>query len=197
MPEDGVRPDPEKVKAILQIPALRNVKQLRRFLGICLYQSRFVVRYSQETELLHRLLQKGVKWKWTEEINSAFTKVKHLFADSVLLQKPDYEHMFVIYTDASAAGIACFLAQEVGQDDRRVISTASGSLSSPKSKMFATELEVCPIYFALMKLRNFIFGQKVVVRSDNISVSFLQRCKPTRSRIYMYIHKITARNISI
>ena len=194
---DGIRPDPDKVKSILKIPAPRNVRQLRRFLGICQYQSRFLISYAKETEPLRKLLRKDVKWRWTEEANEAFMRVKQLFADAVLLQKPDYNHGYVIYTDSSGSGMGCVLTQEISENDCRVISTASRSLSPPECRMFVAELEVCAIYFALQKFRNFIFGQKVIVRSDNISLSFLQRCRLTSSRISRYIHEITSQDIAI
>ena len=194
---DGIRPNPEKIESIQKIPPPRNVRQLRRFLGICQYQSRFLVNYSKEVEPLRRLLQKDVKWRWTDEIDTAFQKVKQLFADSILLQKPDYDHSFVIYTDASGYGIGCILVQEIDENDCRVIASASRSLSSPECRMFVAELEVCAIYFALQKFRNFVFGQKILVKSDNISLSFLQKCKLTSSRISRYIHEIMSHDVSI
>ena len=63
--------------------------------------------------------------------------------------------------------------------------------------MFATEIEVCAIYFALQNIREYVFGREMKIRSDNISLEFMQRCKLTSSRISRYIHEIMAYNISI
>ena len=43
----GLRPNPKKVESILNIPPLKNLKQLRRFLGICQYQARFLINYAK------------------------------------------------------------------------------------------------------------------------------------------------------
>ena len=195
--EDGVRPHPAKIGEILDLPTPRNQKQLRRFFGIVQYQSRFLVNYAQEAAPLRILLKKGVKWNWTPELNQAFIRVKNLFARSVLLQKPDYSRGYTIFTDASIKGISGILTQEDDDGERRVISTVSRALTGPESRMFITEIEVAAIYFALEKFRDYIFDQKVVIKSDNISLAFLQKCKLTSSRISRYIHEIMSYNIEI
>ena len=193
----GIRPNREKIEAIMDIPPPKNVRQLRRFLGICQYQARFLVNYAKEVQPLRELLRKEKRWKWTERENDAFHSVKRLFAESVMLQRPDYDRPFLIYCDASYRGIGCILIQETDENETRVIATASRSLNKNELRMFATEIEVCAIYFALQKFREYVFGRKITVRTDNISLEFMQRCKLTSSRISRYIHEITAYDIKI
>ena len=195
--EQGIRPNRQKIEAILDIPAPRNIRQLRRFLGICQYQARFLINYAREVQPLRELLKKEKKWKWSERENDAFLNVKRLFAESILLQRPDYDRPFIIYCDASYKGVGCILIQEIEQKETRVIATASRSLNNNEMRMFATEIEVCAIYFALQKFREYVFGRRILVRTDNISLEFMQRCKLTSSRISRYIHEIMAHDIEI
>ena len=195
--EQGIRANREKIDAIMDIPPPKNIRQLRRFLGICQYQARFLINYAKEVQPLRELLRKGRRWKWSERECEAFQQVKKLFAESIMLQRPDYERPFIIYCDASYRGIGCILIQENQENETRVIATASRSLNNNELRMFATEIEVCAIYFALQKFREYIFGRKVTVRTDNISLEFMQRCKLTSSRISRYIHEITAYHITI
>jgi hypothetical protein len=54
--KQGVAPDPGRIAAVLNYPAPKNHKQLRRFLGICHYQHRFIINYaSYVAPLLHLL----------------------------------------------------------------------------------------------------------------------------------------------
>lgn len=53
--------DPEKIEAIQKFPAPRNIKQLKSFLGLANYYSKFFNRYSDSTAPLLTLLTKGVK----------------------------------------------------------------------------------------------------------------------------------------
>ena len=195
--EEGIRPNPTKIGEILDIPPPKNAKQLRRFFGICQYQSRFLINFSKEVQPLRALLKKDTRWKWTAEMNEAFIRVKNLFAKSVLLQRPDFDVPFTIYTDASQRGVACVLVQEKEPDECRVIATASRALSNPECRMFVTEIEVAAIYFALQKFRDFVFNRQIIIKSDNISLAFLQKCKLTSSRISRYIHEIMTHDIEI
>ena len=195
--EQGIRPNQKKIEAIMDIPPPKNIRQLRRFLGICQYQARFLISYAKEVQPLRDLLRKDKKWQWTENENEAFSNVKKLFAESILLQRPDYDRPFIIYCDASYKGVGCILIQETANKETRVIATASRSLNNNELRMFSTEIEVCAIYFALQKFREYVFGREIKVRSDNISLEFMQRCKLTSSRISRYIHEIMAYNIHI
>ena len=127
---------------------------------------------------------------------SAFNRVKALFAESVQLQRPDYDRPLIIYTDGSYLGIEGVLVQEDGSGEYRVIVTTSRSLSKPEIRLFPTEIEICAIYHALQKFRSYVFNRKVIVRSDGISLSFMNRCKLTSS-ISRYIHEIMANDITI
>ena len=195
--EDGIRANPAKIGEILDLPPPKNVKQLRRFFGICQFQSRFLLNYSQAVAPLRALLKKGQRWSWTPEMNEAFITVKNLFARSILLQRPDYAYPFTIFTDACINGIGTILTQEVGEGERKVIATASRALNNSERRMFVTEIEVAAIYFALEKFRDFIFGHRIIIKSDNISLAFLQKCKLTSSRISRYIHEIMTHDILI
>lgn len=56
--KDGIHPNPDKVKAILQMPAPMKVKQLKGFLAMCgLYRS-FIKNFSAIATPLHALLKK-------------------------------------------------------------------------------------------------------------------------------------------
>ena len=194
--EVGLRPDPLKIDSILEIPRPRNVRQLRQFLGVCQYQARFLLGYASEAQPLRALLHKGRKWSWTSVEQEAFEKIKRLFAESVLLKRPNYDYPYVIYTDASLRGISGVLTQEY-DNEIHVISTSSRGLSSQETRLFPTELEVCAVYFALVKFRDYVFNHNVTVRSDAISLSFMNRCKLTNSRISRFIHEILSYKVQV
>ena len=58
----GLRVDPEKTKAIEEYPPPQNLRQLRRFLGMVGWYSRFMPDFSQDKLPLCDLLKKGVNW---------------------------------------------------------------------------------------------------------------------------------------
>ena len=57
---DGLKPDPNKVKAIGAMPTPSNKKALQRLLGMITYLAKFLSNLSDVTEPLRRLLDKDV-----------------------------------------------------------------------------------------------------------------------------------------
>ena len=58
----GVRPDPEKIKAITDWPVPVDVKGLRKFLVLSAYLHEYLRNYAEMTVHLSRLLKKNEKW---------------------------------------------------------------------------------------------------------------------------------------
>ena len=61
---NGLRPDKEKIKPVLEYPALTNLKELRRFLGMVGWYSRFIEKAAELKLPLVKLLHKDFKWNW-------------------------------------------------------------------------------------------------------------------------------------
>ena len=60
----GVRPDPEKIRAITDWPEPVDVKVLRKFIGLAAYLHKYSRNYAEMTVHLSCLLKKNVKWSW-------------------------------------------------------------------------------------------------------------------------------------
>ena len=76
--KDGIRIDPTRIEAILQIPHPRNVKELQAFLGKINFLRRFISNLAELIRLLNNMLKKDSKVKWTVEAKQAFEKLKWL-----------------------------------------------------------------------------------------------------------------------
>ena len=63
----GIRPDSEKVKAILQIPEPKTPAVIRSFIGLAGYYRKFIPGFSTISEPLRKLTQKGMQFRWTDE----------------------------------------------------------------------------------------------------------------------------------
>ncbi len=112
---DGIKPQSNKVQAILGIKPPTGVKQLRHFLGMVQYyhdpwarQSDILapltslVRECGQTKTTKAKGTKKVPWHWDEVHQRAFNHVKATIAKDVVLTYPDYSKVFEIYTDASS-----------------------------------------------------------------------------------------------
>src|SRR5699024_4687234 len=75
---EGLHVDPDKVSAIVNIPSLRNIKEVRCLLGTASWYRRFLPDFATLVSPLTDLLRKNRKFVWSAECESAFRRVKEL-----------------------------------------------------------------------------------------------------------------------
>ncbi len=148
MTKDGIKPQSNKVQAILAIQLPKNVRELRHFLGMVQYYGDLWARRSKMLAPLTSLVgecgqtkvskAKGTKeapWHWDEVHQRVFDHVKATIARGVVLAYPDYSKVFEIYTDASSKQLGAVITQE-----NRPIAFFSQKLSTTQRKYSVTKI---------------------------------------------------------
>ena len=78
--KDGLAIDPEKVKAIIQLPPLENLKQLESFMKNVKWHTRFI-KYSAHVACpLYMLTKKDVVLEWLTECQRVFEMLKKMLS---------------------------------------------------------------------------------------------------------------------
>ena len=76
--QKGLHPTKEKVRAIVEAPAPQNITQLKSFLGMLNYYSKFLPNLSTLLATLYKLLHKKMSWQWGKAQQEAFFNAKEL-----------------------------------------------------------------------------------------------------------------------
>ena len=98
----GIRPDPEKIKAIRDMEDPTNVTELRRFLGMMNQLGKFSDKIAEVSKLLRDLLSTKNSWVWESSQKEAFNTLKKLFCiEDVVLTHYDPEAETQVSADAS------------------------------------------------------------------------------------------------
>ncbi len=87
--KNGIKADPQKVRAIVEWPVPTNVTELQSFLGLANFYQKFIKGYANITAPLTNLLQKDRTFFWTEECNWLFLKLKHKMTSAPVLKVVD------------------------------------------------------------------------------------------------------------
>ena len=81
---NGIKADPSKVEAIKNKAQPRDVKELRSFLGLSNYCSKFIQNYSTLTAPLRELTVKNTKFEWKPVHKKAFEAIKQAIQKDAL-----------------------------------------------------------------------------------------------------------------
>ena len=178
--KDGLKPDPKKVEAIVNMDAPRNKEELQRFLGMITYLAKFIPNYSQVAAPLRVLLEKGTEWHWSHQQETSFQELKKLITRSPVLKFYDPQKPTMISVDASSKGMGAVLLQEDGP-----IAYASKSLTACQCNYAQIEKEMLAIVFGCTKFHDYIYGlPNVLVETDD---------KPLESILRKPLHQAPAR----
>ena len=97
----GVRPDPQKVKAITKIPQPNNQTEVRRFLGMANQLSKFCPQLSEQVKPIRDLLSLKNEWLWSDQQQKSFEFIKKHLCTSPILALFDPEKETIVSSDAS------------------------------------------------------------------------------------------------
>ncbi|XP_057248158.1 uncharacterized mitochondrial protein AtMg00860-like [Beta vulgaris subsp. vulgaris] len=110
--KEGISVDPDKIKAVEEWPAPKNVSEVRSFLGLAGYYRRFVKNFSKIALPITSLIRKNSRFQWNEKCEAAFLELKRRLTSAPILTLPSGTEGFEIYSDASQEGLGCVLMQQ-------------------------------------------------------------------------------------
>jgi len=180
--ENGKSVDPDKVKAVIEYPAPKNVAALRRFLGMASFCRKFVKNFSTIAGPLHKLTRKNVPFVWDSACKESFEKLKLLLMSPPTLAFPDPDVRYRLYTDASGIGVGATLAQfQNGQE--RIIAYGSKSFNETELKYSTIEKEAAAIVWAVKYFRPYLHGARYEIMSDHAPLKWMWRKTDATGRL--------------
>ena len=101
----GLRADPEKIEAIMNMSMPENISEVNSVLGIAQYISRYIPDHAMITAPLRALTKKETPWQWSDEQQHAFEKLKDSLTKSHVMSyfNPAQETKVII--DASPVSV--------------------------------------------------------------------------------------------
>lgn len=150
----GLHVDPDKVKAILNIPTPKCVSDVRRIAATAGLYRCFIPRFSAIIAPMTALLKKHKAWDWNAGCKQAFTQLKDCLVKSPILTCPDFSLPFIIQTDASTYGLGAVLFQKQLNGEELVICYISRSLTRAERNYSTTEIECPVVVWAVEKLHS-------------------------------------------
>ena len=132
---EGVKVDPAKIEAIMNMPLPNSANELQRFLGVITYLGKFIPNLTEVTSPLRTLLKKEAEFKLEKPQLDAIGKLKLLVTTTPCLKifNPNLQTRLKI--DAGSEGLGALPEQNYG------------TLTYPK----CTLLDMCHKHFEITK----------------------------------------------
>ena len=161
--KDGLKPDPDKVKAVNNMPKPTCKQEALSLLGFINYLAKFLPKLSEVAQPLRDLTRANAQFIWSRQHNKAFEDMKKLVVQHPVLKYYDVSEEVTLQREASERGLGATLMQN-GQP----VAFASRTLSTTEQRYAQIEKECLAIVFGCKKFSQYISRRnKVTVESDH------------------------------
>ena len=182
---NGIRPDPKKIDAITQAPHPKCASEVRSFLGLTNYCSRYIPNYSTITQPLRELTKSNATFKWNEAEETAFQKLKTISSAPVLAHY-NLNAPTKLVVDASPWVVGAILLQQQLDTNYRPVAHGSRSLTNTEVKYGHIEKEALPLVYGCEHFHMYLYGRKFELETDHKPLEYIlqpKASKPPPARI--------------
>lgn len=199
---NGIEVDPDKVKAIADLPPPTNVQEVRTFLGMVNQLSKFSDHLADKTKSIRELLLKGNQWTWGNAQQKAFEQIKTDLMRAPVLALYDPKKETKEAADASSYGLGGVVLQLQPDKSWRPVSFLSRALTPTESRYAQIEKEALAPTWACERSWEYIIGKSIYVETDHkplvplLSTHSLDQLPPRIQRLRMRLMRFHFQEIS-
>ncbi|XP_020084900.1 uncharacterized protein LOC109707778 [Ananas comosus] len=169
----GIEIDPAKIKAIMELPPPKNLKQLRSFQGRLAYIRRFISNLSGRIKPFSKLVKKDAPFIWDDDCQTAFDDIKKYLLSPPVLAAPIHGRPLILYTAALEGSLGALLAQNNEEGKESALYYLSRMLVGAENSYSPIEKHCLTLIFAVKKLRHYMLEHKIHLISRVDPLKFL------------------------
>lgn len=194
---EGIKTDPDKVSAVVNMPQPKDVSEVRTFLGMTSYYRRFIENYAALAKPLTNLTRKENEFNFDKSCQLAFKILKEKLVSAPILAQFREDLDVILYCDASLQAIGCVLTQYYDNREH-VIAYASKTLSQCEQNYSIAEKECLAVKYGLNHFYEYCFQRKITVVTDHHSLCSLLRTKNSKNlRIARWALEVQEADITV
>ena len=176
---DGLSMAEDKIKAIIDWPTPRKVKDIQSFLGFANFYRRFIHNYSDIVVPMNRLTRKDTPWVWTSECQDSFDTLKHAFTHAPILSHWEPDKPLIVETDASDYALAAILSIVGADGEIHPVAFLSRTFHSAELNYDTHDKELLAIFEAFKAWRHYLEGSgtPIDVVTDHKNLEYFSTTK--------------------
>lgn len=164
---DGVRVDPQHIKAIKDLREPNANAEVMSFLSLTDYFSRTISNYYSLTKPLRELIKEEGSFIWTDSAKKAFENLKSIMSSSSFLSFFDLTLHTELIVDASEVGFGAILIQRNNRNEPNIVAFASKALTANEKLYQELDREALAIVWAIEHFRTYTSRKSFKVLTDH------------------------------
>ncbi len=181
--EHSIEIDPDRIKAIINLPPPTDVRSVRRFIGMVQFCSKFMNHLNVILAPLYDLLKNKSKFIWSPHCQKSFEKLKSIMSTPPVLHSPTKSDKFILETDASVVGLGGCL-KAVNDEGTHVVGYCSKKFVDNEISWNIVKKEAFAIIHNVKHFHHYLIGNPFTIRCDNRIVCYIkEKNKPKNKKL--------------
>ena len=181
--EHSIETDPDRMKAVVDLPPPTDVKSLRRFIGMVQFCSKFVDHLNVILAPLYDLLKSKTKFVWSSACQQSFDRLKTIMSSPPVLYSPTVQDTFILETDASVVGLGGVLKARNSRGTF-VVGYCSKKFIDHEVNWNIVEKEAYSILHNVKHFHHYLAGRPFKIRCDNRVVCYVKdKSRPKNKKL--------------
>jgi hypothetical protein len=194
----GIGAEQSKIKAIVNAERPTDATEIRSFLGLATYCSRYIPDFETIAEPLRRLTKKSVVFNWGGEQEKAFNTLKEKLSSAPVLAYFNKDAPTQVIADASPVGLGAVLVQQQPDGHFRPVYYAARSLSDVERRYSQTEKEALALVWACERFKLYLIGLDFELLTDHQALKTIYGPRSTPSaRIERWVLRLQQFRFSV
>ena len=159
----GIEANPDKIKAVLDMPSLTSIKEVHRMTGRIAALSRFVSRASDKCQPFFRVSKKAFQWDANYE--KAFSVLKTYLSSPPILVSPSKGELLTLYLAVSDFSTSAVLVRDKDRV-QHLVYYCSRALRGAEERYPKMEKLILALVTAARKLRPYFQAHTIEVPTE-------------------------------
>ncbi|RDY14344.1 Retrovirus-related Pol polyprotein from transposon 17.6, partial [Mucuna pruriens] len=168
--ERGIEVDPDKVKAIREMPPPTTNSEVRGFLGRINFIAQFISQLTATCNPICKFLKKRQKFEWDTECQRAFKRIKQYLERPPVLVPTILGKPLILYLIVLDESMGCMLGQQDETGKEHAVYYLSKKFTECEKHYPTLERTCCALVWAAKRLRPYMLSHSVrlVAKTDPI-----------------------------
>ena len=181
-----------KLLSFKDYPAPTTPKKVKSFLGALSFYRTFIPRFAEMAKpLMDSTLVDPKAFKWTPDLQEAFSKLLNSFLNYAVLTLPDPTKPYYVQTDASDFAAAGRVFQKDDQDNELIIACVSRTFTKAEKSYSTVRKETLSLLYTLRTMHFFLaYASRLILLTDAKAIIHLRFSKDNKDILQRFAQEI-------